>query len=57
MGEIRIVGPGKIRGYLYLVCKKKISHREVYLLIKTYLIPIPWSYRLCVTETHMKSVT
>ena len=23
MGEIRIVGPGKTRGYPYLVCKKK----------------------------------
>ena len=22
MGEIRIVGPGKTRGYPYLVCKK-----------------------------------
>ena len=25
MGEIRIVGPGKTRGYPYLVCKKLIS--------------------------------
>ena len=24
MGEIRIVGPGKTRGYPYLVCKKRI---------------------------------
>ena len=24
MGEIRIVGPGKTRGYSYLVCKKRI---------------------------------
>ena len=26
MGEIRIVGPGKTRGYPYRVCKKKVSH-------------------------------
>ena len=26
MGEIRIVGPGKTRGYPYLVCKKKVSY-------------------------------
>ena len=25
MGEIRIVGPGKTRGYPYPVCKKKYS--------------------------------
>ena len=25
MGEIRIVGPGKIRGYPYLVCKKLLA--------------------------------
>ena len=25
MGEIRIVGPGKTRGYPYPVCKKRIS--------------------------------
>ena len=25
MGEIRIVGPGKTRGYPYPVCKKEIS--------------------------------
>ena len=24
MGEIRIVGPGKTRGYPYLVCKRRI---------------------------------
>ena len=26
MGEIRIVGPGKTRGYPYPVCKKKMIH-------------------------------
>ena len=26
MGEIRIVGPHKTRGYPYLVCKKKSAH-------------------------------
>ena len=25
MGEIRFVGPGKTRGYPYLVCKKQFS--------------------------------
>ena len=28
MGEIRIVGPGKIRGYPYRVCKKAISQMK-----------------------------
>ena len=27
MGEIRIVGPGKTRGYPYPVCKKQMSYR------------------------------
>ena len=26
MGEIRIVGPGKARGYTYPVCKKEVSY-------------------------------
>ena len=26
MGEIRIVGPGKTRGYPYSVCKKEFAH-------------------------------
>ena len=26
MGEVRIVGPGKRRGYPYPVCKKPFSH-------------------------------
>ena len=26
MGEIRIVGPGKTRGYPYPVCKKEVSY-------------------------------
>ena len=26
MGEIKIVGPGKTRGYPYPVCKKEVSY-------------------------------
>ena len=29
MGEIRIVGPGKTRGYPYLVCKKTITYTTI----------------------------
>ena len=29
MGEIRIVGPGKTRGYPYPVCKKLCYHTPV----------------------------
>ena len=29
MGEIRIVGPGKTRGYPYLVCKKKQLYHDL----------------------------
>ena len=29
MGEIRIVGPGKTRGYPYPVCKKTVHHSRV----------------------------
>ena len=29
MGEIRIVGPGKTRGYPYPVCKKTVYHSRV----------------------------
>ena len=32
MGEIRIVGPGKTRGYPYPVCKKFISRFSIFLL-------------------------
>ena len=42
MGEIRIVGPGKTRGYPYPVCKKDISnmrcvHRSLLFLITVCL--------------------
>ena len=39
MGEIRIVGPGKRRGYPYPVCKK---HKDVPIYILTL---ISYSYR------------
>ena len=29
MGEMRIVGPGKTRGYPYPVCKKKAVEMEI----------------------------
>ena len=32
MGEIRIVGPGKTRGYPYPVCKKKIYKITLYVI-------------------------
>ena len=32
MGEIRIVGPGKTRGYPYPVCKK-LFYRNLYVLL------------------------
>ena len=32
MGEIRNVGPGKTRGYLYPVCKKEIASHEKHCL-------------------------
>ena len=33
MGEIRIVGPGKTRGYPYPVCKKRISQASYQIIL------------------------
>ena len=38
MGEIRIVGPGKTRGYPYPVCKKLLSYiSNIFLILATGL--------------------
>ena len=44
MGEIRIVGPGKIRGYPYPVCKKvhAVSFRQI-IVLPTLLFNVIWS--------------
>ena len=39
MGEIRMVGPGKTRGYPYPVCKKK----GVEMLIEVGIVSKPYS--------------
>ena len=39
MGEIRIVGPGKTRGYPYPVCKKMLEHTPRLLSDATNTIP------------------
>ena len=41
MGEIRIVGLGKTRGYLYPVCKKHL------VLIEDVCIPYPDASKCC----------
>ena len=47
MGEIRIVGPGKTRGYPYPVCKKRIvgPGRNAYIVIRyaRKLLACPWA--------------
>ena len=46
MGEIRIVGPGKTRGYPYLVCKK----RRVYAISPGFIVQVGMSVCVCICE-------